>query len=681
MMKDRILLLVLVLLMAAAPVVAQQQEQATIQLTIEPAELTLALGEKTTLTATVRDAAGNIVDRPVLFFSQARRAVSVNASTGEVEALRPGDYLLTARVPAESTEGTSMPLGRGASAAAEVQITVSIPFPAIDSINFIGLPANYYHSTTVRPEIVIQDVNGGTRTDINAELSSSDSSVIKVTEFGLLRMVDEGAATISASAEGVTETIDVRVMNNPVESVRLTVNNTEVRTGDVLQFNATALDGRGSELADMPIEYSFRARTVDHANGSASSGMITEDGRFVADLPGEYTIIASAGNQVAIQTIWVEPRNVKKLVEVVGQGRVSDRKTSDLWVWAGPNGRDYAVTGTWGAEGHAYFWDVTDPTNIYMAATVRIDARTVNDVKVSEDGSICIISREGASNRRNGFVILDCSDIENKGVPILARYDDEMTGGVHNVYIYDEHVYALSSGQRYDVINIEDPTNPHRVGRFELETPGHSIHDVWVENGVAVSSNWTDGIVVVDVGGAGKGGSPQNPVQVGQYTYPSGWNHAGFPYWNADGKFYVFAGDEHFPADRNPQGIDRFSGPAVNAAGWIHVIEFDENYENPKEIARYQVPEGGTHNFWVEDDVLYIGYYNQGLRVVDISGELLGNLYTQGREIAYFVPDDPEGFKANAARTWGTMPFKGLVWVADNNSGLWAIRLVDPEEQ
>ena len=305
MMKDRILLLVLVLLMAAAPVVAQQQEQATIQLTIEPAELTLALGEKTTLTATVRDAAGNIVDRPVLFFSQARRAVSVNASTGEVEALRPGNYLLTARVPAESTEGTSMPLGRGASAAAEVQITVSIPFPAIDSINFIGLPANYYHSTTVRPEIVIQDVNGGTRTDINAELASSDSSVIEVTEFGLLRMVDEGAATISASAEGVTETIDVRVMNNPVESVRLTVNNTEVRTGDVLQFNATALDGRGSELADMPIEYSFRARTVDHANGSASSGMITEDGRFVADLPGEYTIIASAGNQVAIQTIWV----------------------------------------------------------------------------------------------------------------------------------------------------------------------------------------------------------------------------------------------------------------------------------------------------------------------------------------------------------------------------------------
>ena len=109
MMKDRILLLVLVLLTATAPVVAQQQEQATIQLTIEPTELALALGEKTTLTATVRDGDGNIVDRPVLFFSQARRAVSVNASTGEVEALRPGDYMLTARVPSESAEGASIP--------------------------------------------------------------------------------------------------------------------------------------------------------------------------------------------------------------------------------------------------------------------------------------------------------------------------------------------------------------------------------------------------------------------------------------------------------------------------------------------------------------------------------------------------------------------------------------------
>ena len=678
MRSFRTLPLMVLLSIAILPAVAleQEQQQESVQLVVAPEALTLRVGEKATLTATVRDAAGNVLEREVFFFSQSRRALSVDTTTGEVEALRPGSYFITVRVPAVTAgdEGG----GPGGESAAETRIAVTVPHPPVAAIEFVDMPQRLYGETILRPQTKLHDVEGGIRTDITARLSSSNPSVVEVTPLGLLKMAGPGSATISATAEGVTERLDVRVEDNPTASLRLEASAMEARTGDVLRFTATPLDGAGREVPQMPIQYSFRARTVDHDLGTASSGLITDDGRFVADLPGEYTIIAAAGNRVAIETVVIEPRNVKKWVEIVGRGRVADRKTSDLWVWEAPNGRDYAVTGTWGAEGHAFFWDVTDPTNIYMAATVRVDARTVNDVKVSEDGSICIISREGASSRRNGFVILDCSDIENQGVPILARYDEEMTGGVHNVFIADDHVYALSAGQRYDVINIEDPTNPHRVGRFELDTPGHSIHDVWVENGVAVSSNWTDGIVVVDVGGAGKGGSPQNPVKVGQYTYPSGWNHAGFPYWNADGKFYVFAGDEHFPADRNPQGIDRFSGPAVAAAGWIHVIEFDENFENPREIARYDVPEGGTHNFWIEDDILYVAYYNQGLRVVDISGELLGNLYTQGREIAYFLPDDPEGFKANAARTWGTMPFKGLVWVADNNSGLWAIRLVDP---
>ena len=539
------------------------------------------------------------------------------------------------------------------------------------------MPARAYRGTMLRPEVRINDQIGGVRTDITAGLTTSDDAVAEVTPLGIVKMLGTGRVDVTATAEGVSRTVRIDVVENPTISLRLEASAMQARTGDVLHFNAAALDAGGNEIADMPIEFSFRARTVDNDLGTASSGLITEDGRFVADLPGHYTIIASAGDVAAVETVAIAPRNIKKMIEVVGQGRVDDRKTSDLWVWSAPNGRDYAVTGTWGAEGHAYFWDVTDPTDITLATSVQVDARTVNDVKASEDGSIVVISREGASNRRNGMVIFDTSDIENKGVELLSYYDEELTGGVHNVFIHEKHVYALSGGRRFDVINIEDPEAPHRVGRFELDTPGHSIHDVWVVDGIAVSSNWSDGIVAVDVGGGGMGGSPSNPVKMGQYAYPSGWNHAGWPYRSkSTGKFYIFAGDEHFPIDRNPQGIDRFSGPAVAAAGWIHILDFDD-MENPREVARYQVPEGGTHNFWIEDDILYVAYYNQGLRVVDISGELLGNLYTQGREIAYFLPDDPQGFKSNAARTWGTMPFKGLIYVADNNSGLWALKLID----
>ena len=46
---------------------------------------------------------------------------------------------------------------------------------------------------------------------------------------------------------------------------------------------------------------------------------------------------------------------------------------------------------------------------------MQVDARTVNDVKVSADGELAVISREGASNRRNGFVVLGAGKPSGRG--------------------------------------------------------------------------------------------------------------------------------------------------------------------------------------------------------------------------------------------------------------------------
>ena len=91
------------------------------------------------------------------------------------------------------------------------------------------------------------------------------------------------------------------------------------------------------------------------------------------------------------------------------------------------------------------------------------------------------------------------------------------------------------------------------------------------------------------------------------------------------------------------------------------------------------MPEAGSHNFWVEDDILYAAFYNGGLRAVDVSGELRGDLYRQGREIAFWLPQDPQGYVANAPFTWGVQPHAGNLFVSDWNSGLWVVRLVDDE--
>ena len=362
-----------------------------------------------------------------------------------------------------------------------------------------------------------------------------------------------------------------------------------------------------------------------------------------------------------------------------------------MWVWAGVDkheGKDFAVTGTWSSNGEAYFWDVTNPDSMIIIDTITVDARTVNDVKISEDGRVGVITREGASNRKNGFVILDVSDPYN--VTISAEYNDDMTGGVHNVFIYENHVYAVNNGRKYDIINIDNPKNPFKVGEFELDTPGHSLHDVWIENGIAYSSNWSDGVVAVDIGGmkfdeadrsnsqfnpllakAGQG-SPSNPVKLASMGDPTGRNHAAFPFLSkSTGNFYIIAGDENFP-----WGVLATKGQPSNPRGGFHFLNFTDP-DNPKEEALYEVPEAGSHNLWVFGDILITGNYQGGLRIVDISGELLGDIYKQGREIGHYVPYHKEGKIPNAPMVWGAQPYKNYIFFADMNSGLYCIQLVD----
>ncbi len=533
------------------------------------------------------------------------------------------------------------------------------------------MPPRFYADTDVRLRVVPVDRLGEERLDVRVGFTTSDPAVATIDTVGFLRLLRPGAVRITAQAEAMSETVSIAVASNPVAALELTASAATARTGDVIRFRAVARDARAAAVADVPVQFAVFGEPGSGINGAGAAAHISEDGRFVAERSGIYRIVAVAGSHSAATTVEVTPRDVRRAITVVGRGPVLDRHTSDLWVWEGSDGRDYAITGTWGSDGRAYVWDVTDPKDIRRLHDVQVDARTVNDVKVSADGTIAVISREGASNRRNGIVILGVAN-PREGVPVLAEFTDQLTGGVHNIYIAAGHVYALSAGRRYDIINIENPRQPRRVGRFELDTPGHAIHDVWVTDGVAFSSNWTDGVVAVDVGGGGKGGSPSRPVKLGEYRYPSGWNHSAFPYRSkSTGKFYLFAGDEAFPFEGFSQ--DQGSTP-TRAAGWIHIIEWDD-WARPREVARYQVPEAGTHNLWVEDDVLYVAYYNGGLRVVDVSGELMGDLYRQGREIGSFVPYDPKGFIANAPFVWGPQPYKRNIFFSDWNTGLWVVRL------
>ena len=676
---------------------------------VTPSSLELRAGETAQLTALVKDASGNVLpNAPVIFFSTGRSSVTVTPA-GRVEARRAGEHTVVALCPSERLEADVSLRGvPGIRVSVPVKVT---PSP-LARLEFGDVPARLHVGAVVPVAVTGTDVNQN-RQDVRAELTVSDPSIARAVSFGpafqgsadahpqyrrprpelfpsdatgILSALAPGNVTLTATtAEGVSAQMELKIEANPARSLELTASRDAARTGDVIHFEAVARDGGQRTVAEAPIRYTLQAfsdPSRPETVGAGAPAQVTPDGRFVAEQAGLYTVVAMSGTLVAERTVRIAPRNVKKRVEFVGHAPVRDRVTSDLWVWEGVDGRDYAVHGTWNADGHAYFYDVTDPANMQRIDIVQVDARTVNDVKVSKDGRICVISREGASNRKNGLVILDVSDPRN--VTILSRYDDQLTGGVHNVFIHENHIYAVNNGRRWDVINIEDPKSPARAARFETSTPGRSVHDVWVRDGIAYQAGNTDSLILLDVGGGGMGGSPARPVEMSRLPQLTGWNHAVWPFKSKSaGKLYVFAGDEAHPFNPRVPGeiISWKQRVPSRAMGWIHVADFTDK-ERPREVARYQIPEAGPHNYWIdwEQEVMYVGYFNAGLRVVDVSGELLGDLYGQGREIAKFYSDDSAGFVPNAPFVWGAQPHKGHIFFADFHSGLWAVRLVDTEE-
>lgn len=635
--------------------VGQEESPNPAKLVVEPAGLTLDVGESANLEATVTDEDGNELEVPVLFFSRARRELTVSRD-GNVTAIRSGQFEIVARTPREP-DGSRL----------EITVPVLVNKSPLAKIEFGELPENLYDGTSVSLAVTAIDETGLARENPAWMMSSSNSEIAVVDSLGNVSIRGVGNVQITAETEGIKNSIELTTIELPVSEVRLSIDREQALTGDVIHLNAKAYDADGVQVEDVPLEYSFRHSRSGELLSVGGTGQLHPSGRFVAEREGDYTLFASCGPHTAQATVRVERRSYDQKITVVGRGLVNDKHTSDLWVWEGVDGRDYAVTGTWGADGEAIFWDVTDPTQIERISSVQVDARTVNDVKVSEDGSICIISREGASSRKNGIVLIDVKDPRNP--EILARFNDELTGGVHNLFIHDDHVFAINNGRRYDVISIKDPENPVKVGQFELTTPGHAIHDVWVVDGLAYSSNWGDGLYVVDVGNGIAGGSPEQPIVVENYTIPNGAHHAAFPYENKlTGRKYVICGDERFPNGLSIQGKPTIAG------GYLHIVDVTDKGA-PIEVARYEVPEAGSHNFWIEGDICYAAMYNAGLRVIDLSGELMGDLYKQGREVAWFIPHDPEGYIPNASMVWGPQPHKGVIYFSDWNTGLWAVRL------
>lgn len=516
--------------------------------------------------------------------------------------------------------------------------------------------------------------SGDPREDVFVWRSSNDA-VVTVDANGRIRATGPGTAMVSASAGGVVAEVAFKVAAEQVASIEISPDLATVRQGDVVRLAAVARDPRGPEISGVLPTWSF----------SPGDGVVDASGAFVAYRPGEYLVTASFGDRSADALVKVTARDARQPVTVVG--RLPRTRFSTEEVWVHPNG-EVAYLGTGAGGDRMYAIDITDPTRPVVTDSLVADTRRVNDIMTTPDGRYLVHTREGASSRMNGIVI---ASLEDPRHPVkIAEFTDEVTAGVHSAFVahqerYGTHVYLTNNGTNaMHVIDISDPYHPREVGRWRSPTygAGGSLHDIDVQDGIAYLSNWNDNLVILDVGNGIKGGSPSNPQLITQYRYDlnelyrdvevaggPGFIRGTHTAWRH--RDYVFIADEVFPAAA-PSGTR--DAAANRAYGDLQVIDVSD-WDNPRSVAWYKPEDGGVHNVWIDGEILYMGAYTSGFRAFDISGELMGDLRAQGREIAHVNTADMNGVVPNQAMTWGVVVKNGLAYVNDNHNGLWIIRL------
>ncbi|MCB0737957.1 MAG: choice-of-anchor B family protein [Bacteroidetes bacterium] len=324
---------------------------------------------------------------------------------------------------------------------------------------------------------------------------------------------------------------------------------------------------------------------------------------------------------------------------------------NDIWGWADGTGREYAIMGSLDS---IYFIDVTDPAN-----PIEVDAEPGRDVNC--------IHRDFKTYKHycfavadEGFSSLQVFDLQYLPDSVHKVYDsDEFGYRAHNIFIEGSKLYLAAnlSKEKFSalrVLNIENPSKPKLL--FDLEAQGINldyVHDIYVRNDTAICSGGEDGIYVFNVfDSIEKSGSkfyaPGMELTGGMATYPNkGYNHSSA--MDKTGKYIYFADENH--------GLALKVMAQKDNRGWSVVKEFGHEHEKGS-IA---------HNPFVNGDLLYVSYYQQGVQVYDIS-----------------VPDSPVrvGFYDTYPRNmgfdgldgcWGVYPYlpSGNIIASDQYFGLY----------
>ncbi len=240
-------------------------------------------------------------------------------------------------------------------------------------------------------------------------------------------------------------------------------------------------------------------------------------------------------------------------------------------------------------------------------------------------------------------------DVTDPTAPAIVAHAGTSLSNVHSVVVQGTRVYMANIDTGFEIWDLATPTAPTQLGHFVRG--GSFLHDMFVRGDRAYLNWWDGGMAIVDVS------DPANITELGVFAdYGEDSSHAS-AVMTIGARDIAVHGDEQYGA--HVRVVDVTEGQASFATG----------------IGEWQTrPWVSVHNFVVVGDRAYATYYQDGVRVLDLSTP------EAPTQVAYFntwpgyAPGRGENFFEGAVGLDVDVD-AGLIYVADIHRGLMILSI------
>ncbi len=306
---------------------------------------------------------------------------------------------------------------------------------------------------------------------------------------------------------------------------------------------------------------------------------------------------------------------------------------SDVWGFAA-NGSEFAVLGS---SLGVYIIDVTNPAVPVVASFVPGPQSNWRDMKHLGDYVFSVSEASG------GMQVIDVSNP-------YAAFDATRWGTTaHNLYIDEttQRAYLFGVGNNNPILDISNPLAPTQIGDYS----DRYLHDGYVKDGILYGAKiYNDaphgsGLYILDV---------TNPASIDTVTIVTWPNAVCHNVWTNEDATIAVTTDE-------TQGGHLRIWDITD----LGAVLPDGEYTATGAEARI------IHNAFIQEGLVYISYYWEGVRVVDISDP-------QNPVESYFYDTTPGTPPATYGGTWGVYPFlpSGRILASDVETGLYIFESV-----